>query len=106
MTFFQKVHFIQKCSVTQNTVFQYVKNIFLFSQKKLRFFTELNLCMMYDSGYTIPPGLLLRPRVRRGGAGHGLPLLRVHAGGDAVEDAVQGQHEQGDTGNLATWDCR
>ena len=24
----KKVHFIQKCSVTQNTVFQYVKNIF------------------------------------------------------------------------------
>ena len=41
--FFQKVHFIQKCSVTQNTVFQYVKNIFLLSQKKLVFFTILNL---------------------------------------------------------------
>ena len=43
MTFFQKAHFIQKCSVTQNTVFQYVKNIFLLSQKKLIFFTILNL---------------------------------------------------------------
>ena len=41
--FFQKVHFIQKCSVTQNTVFQYVKNNFLLSQKKLVFFTILNL---------------------------------------------------------------
>ena len=29
--------------MTQNTVFQYVKNIFLLSQKKLIFFTELNL---------------------------------------------------------------
>ena len=45
MTFFQKVHFIQKCSVTQNTVFQYVKNIFLLSQKKLVFFTILNLAI-------------------------------------------------------------
>ena len=43
MIFFQKVHFIQKCSVTQNTVFQHVKNIFLLPQKKLIFFTELNL---------------------------------------------------------------
>ena len=47
MTFFQKVHFIQKCSVTQNTVFQYVKNIFLLSQKNLIFFTELNPSMIY-----------------------------------------------------------
>ena len=43
MTFFQKVHFIQKCSVTQNTVFQNVKNNFLLSQNKLVFFTILNL---------------------------------------------------------------
>ena len=43
--FFQKVHFIQKCSVTQNTVFQYVKNNFLLSQKKFVFFTILNLVM-------------------------------------------------------------
>ena len=43
--FFQKVHFIQKCSVTQNTVFQCVKNIFFLSQKKLVFFTEFNLTM-------------------------------------------------------------
>ena len=54
--------------------------------------------MMYDM-----TGLLVRPRVRRGGAGHGLPLLRVHAGGDPVEDAVQGQHEQGDTALLGIW---
>ena len=46
MTFFQKVHFIQICSVTQNTVFQYVKNIFLLSQKKLIFFTEFNLIII------------------------------------------------------------
>ena len=46
MTFFQKVHFIQKCSVTQNTVFQYVKNVFLLSQKKLVFFTILNLSIV------------------------------------------------------------
>ena len=44
--FFQKVHFIQKCSVTQNTVFQCVKNNFLLSQKKLIFFTILNLIMI------------------------------------------------------------
>ena len=31
--FFEKVHFIQKCSVTRNTVFQCVKNIFLLSRK-------------------------------------------------------------------------
>ena len=30
---------------TKNTVFQHVKNIFLLSQKKLIFFTELNLHM-------------------------------------------------------------
>ena len=48
MTFFQKVHFIQICSVTQNTVFQYVKIIFLLSQKKLIFFTELNLIISYS----------------------------------------------------------
>ena len=44
--FFQKVHFIQICSVTQNKVFQYVKNIFLLSKKKLIFFTEFNLIIM------------------------------------------------------------
>ena len=43
MTFFQKVHFIEKCSVTRNTVFQYVKRKFLLAQKKLIFFTILNL---------------------------------------------------------------
>ena len=56
--FFQKVHFIQKCSVTQNTVFQCVKNIFFLSQKKLVFFTEFNLYiavqsdMSFGSGWT------------------------------------------------------
>ena len=44
--FFQKIHFIQKCSVTQNTVFQCVKNIVFLSQKKLVFFTEFNLIIM------------------------------------------------------------
>ena len=47
MTFFQKVHFLQKCSVTQNTVFQYVKNNILLSQKKFVFFTILNLFIRY-----------------------------------------------------------
>ena len=41
--FFQKVHFIQKCSVTQNTIFQCIKNNFLLSNPKLVFFTEFNL---------------------------------------------------------------
>ena len=31
--------------MAQNTIFQYVKNIFLLSQKKLIFFTELNLAI-------------------------------------------------------------
>ena len=53
MTFFQKVHFIQKCSVTQNTVFQYVKNIFLLSQKKLVFFTILNLLISINTSQHI-----------------------------------------------------
>ena len=46
--FFQKVHFIQKCSATQNTGFQCVKNNFLLYQKKLIFFTILNLLMALD----------------------------------------------------------
>ena len=46
MTFFQKVHSIQKCSVTQNTVFQCIKNNFLLSNPKLVFFTEFNLVML------------------------------------------------------------
>ena len=50
--FFQKVHFIQKFSVTQNTVFQYVKNIFLLSQNKLVFFTILNLFIFFCN---LPP---------------------------------------------------
>ena len=45
--FFQNVHFIQKCSVIQNTVLQYVKNNFLLSQKKFVFFTILNLYIRY-----------------------------------------------------------
>ena len=44
--FFQKVHFIQKCSVTQNAVFQCVKNNFLLAEKKLIFFTILNLTIL------------------------------------------------------------
>ena len=47
LPFFQKVHFIQKCSVTHNTVFQYVKNIFLLSYSKLLFFTKFNLCITH-----------------------------------------------------------
>ena len=47
--FFQKVHFIQKCSVTLNTVFQCVKNIFFLSQKKIIFFTILNLIITDDA---------------------------------------------------------
>ena len=41
--FFQKVHFIQKCSVTQHKVFQYVKKIFFWSNPKFKFFTKFNL---------------------------------------------------------------
>ena len=43
--FFQKVHSIQKCSVTQNTVFQCVKKKILCSNPKLIFFTKFNLHM-------------------------------------------------------------
>ena len=43
--FFQKVHFVQKCSVTQNTVFQCVKKFFFGSNPKLIFFTKFNLRM-------------------------------------------------------------
>ena len=42
-TFFQKSHFIQKLSLTQYTVFQWAKIIFLLSQQKLVFFTRFNL---------------------------------------------------------------
>ena len=57
MTFFQKVHFIQKCSVTQNTVFQNVKNNFLLSQNKLVFFTILNLLISHNHHIsTMKPG--------------------------------------------------
>ena len=52
MTFFQKVQFLQNCSVTQNTVFRYVKNNFLLPQKKLVFFTILNLDMALHLGRT------------------------------------------------------
>ena len=51
--YFQKVHFMQKCSVTQNTVFQCVKNSFLLSQKKLIFFTILNLHIKQDLSITL-----------------------------------------------------
>ena len=44
--FFQNVHFIQKCSVIQNTVFQCLKNYFLLFPKKLIFFTILNLIIL------------------------------------------------------------
>ena len=44
-TFFQKSHFIQKLSLTQYTVFQWAKIIFLLSQQKLVFFTRFNLPM-------------------------------------------------------------
>ena len=47
--FFQKVHFIQICSVTQNTVFQCFKNNFFLSQEKLIFFTILNLYRYMES---------------------------------------------------------
>ena len=50
--FFQKVHFIQICSVTQNTVFQCFKNNFFLSQEKLIFFTILNLTMIKTTIYS------------------------------------------------------
>ena len=53
MTFFQKVQFLQNCSVTQNTVFRYVKNNFLLPQKKLVFFTILNLDITHDITHNI-----------------------------------------------------
>ena len=56
MTFFHKVHFIQKCSVTQNTVFQNVKNNFLLSQNKLVFFTILNLPISIVTSCRVPRG--------------------------------------------------
>ena len=46
--FFQKVHFIQKCSVAQNTVFQFVKKIFFLSNPKLIFFTKFNLNILLN----------------------------------------------------------
>ena len=46
--FFQKVHFIQKCSVTQNTIFQCIKNNFLLSNPKLVFFSEFNLYIHFS----------------------------------------------------------
>ena len=53
MTFFQKVHFIQKCSVTQNTIFRCIKNNFLLSNPKLVFFTEFNLAMTLGKYFNI-----------------------------------------------------
>ena len=41
--FFQRFHFIQKWSVTPNTIFECVKNDFLLYYQKLVFFTEFNL---------------------------------------------------------------
>ena len=46
MTFFQKDHFIEKWSVTQNTIFKCIKNIFLLSNPELVFFTEFNLSII------------------------------------------------------------
>ena len=45
MTFFQNDCFIEKWSVTQNTTFKCIKNIFLLSNQELVFFTEFNLSM-------------------------------------------------------------
>ena len=45
MTFFQKDCFIEKWSVTQNTIFKCIKNNFLLSNPELVFFTEFNLTM-------------------------------------------------------------
>ena len=47
MTFFQNHCFIEKWSVTQNTTFKCIKNIFLLSNQELVFFTEFNLMMTY-----------------------------------------------------------
>ena len=56
--FFQKVHFIEKCSVTKNTIFQCIKNNFLLSNPKLVFFTEFNLPMiLWFSVHTCPGDL-------------------------------------------------
>ena len=49
--FFQKVHFIQKCSVTLNTVFQYVQKIVFCSNPKLIFFTKFNLSMLESAAH-------------------------------------------------------
>ena len=46
MTVFWKVHFKQKLSVAQNTVFKWVKNIFLLFHPKLVFFTRFYLYIM------------------------------------------------------------
>ena len=46
MSFFWKVHFIQNLSVTQNTVFQWVKNHLLLSNPKLVFFTRFYLAIV------------------------------------------------------------
>ena len=50
---FQKVHFIQKWSVTPNTIFGCVKNDFLLYNPKLVFFTELNLSISNCSVYCV-----------------------------------------------------
>ena len=45
--FFQRFHFIQKWSVTPNTIFECVKNDFLLYCQKLVFFTEFNLIISH-----------------------------------------------------------
>ena len=52
-SFFQKVHFIQKLSVTPNTIFECVKNGFLLSNPKLVFFTEFNLHITLQIGFLL-----------------------------------------------------
>ena len=50
MTVFWKVHFKQKLSVAQNTVFKWVKNIFLLFHPKLVFFTRFYLGIGHGHG--------------------------------------------------------
>ena len=45
--FFQRFHFIQKWSVTPNTIFECIKNDFLLSNPKLVFLTEFNLYIKF-----------------------------------------------------------
>ena len=50
--FFQRFHFIQKWSVTPNTIFECVKNDFLLYYQKLVFFTEFNLNITINPNFT------------------------------------------------------